>query len=54
MIEIERVTQFNFLCIVFISNIKWNKHTDHLSKQVSRAIRVMSRLKHKLPMLYYM
>ena len=27
MMKIERVTQFNFLCIVLSSNLKWNKHT---------------------------
>ena len=33
MMKIERVTQFNFLCIVLSSNLKWNKHTDHISKK---------------------
>ena len=41
MMKIERVTQFNFLCIVLSSNLKWNKHTDHISKKISRAIGVM-------------
>ena len=45
MMEIERVTQFNFLGIVLSSNLKWNKHTDHVSKKISRAIGVMYRLK---------
>ena len=45
MMKIERVTQFNFLCIVLSSNLKWNKHTDHISKKISRAIGVMYRLK---------
>ena len=45
MMEIERVTQFNFLFIVLSSNLKWNKHTDHISMEISRAIGVMYRLK---------
>ena len=43
--EIEVVTQFNFLGIVLSSNLKWNKHTDHIFKKISRAIGVMYRLK---------
>ena len=49
MIKIERVTQFNFLCIVLSSNLKWNKHADHISKKISRAIGVMYRLKQIYP-----
>ena len=46
MIEIERVTQFNFLRIVLSSSLKWNKYTDHISKKISRALMgVMFRLK---------
>ena len=49
MMNIERVTQFNFLGIVLSSNLKWNKHTDHISKKISRAIGVMYRLKQIYP-----
>ena len=49
MMKIERVTQFNFLGIVLSSNLKWNKHTDHTSKKISRAIGVMYRLKQIYP-----
>ena len=45
MMKIGRVTQFNFLGIVLSSNLKWNKHTDHISKKISRAIGMMYRLK---------
>ena len=39
MIKIERVTQFNFRGIVLSSNLKWNKHTDHIwTKKISRAL----------------
>ena len=49
MMKIERVTQFNFLGIVLSSNLKWDKHTDHISKKISRAISVMYRLKQIYP-----
>ena len=49
MMKIERVTQFNFLGIVLSSNLKWNKHTGHISKKISRAIGVMYRLKQIYP-----
>ena len=42
---LKRVTRFNFLGIVLSSNMKGNKHTDHISKKISRAIGVMYRLK---------
>ena len=32
MMNIERFTQSNFRGIVLSSNLKWNKHTDHISK----------------------
>ena len=49
MMKIERVTQFNFLGIVLSSNLKWNKHTDHISRKIFRAIGVMYRLKQIYP-----
>ena len=49
MMEIKRVTQVNFLCIVLSSNLKWNKHTENVSKKISRAIGVMYRLKQIYP-----
>ena len=49
IMKIERVTQFNFLCLVLSSNLKWNKHTDHLYKKIYRAIGVMYRLKQIYP-----
>ena len=49
MMKIERVTQFNFLGIVLSSNLKWNKHTEHIFKKISRAIGVMYRLKQIYP-----
>ena len=49
MTEIERVTRFNVLGIVLSSNMKWNKHTDHISKTISRAIGAMYRIKQIYP-----
>ena len=49
MMKIESVIQFNFLGIVLSSNLKWNKHTDHISKKLSRAIDMMYRLKQIYP-----
>ena len=46
---IERVKQFNFLGIILHYTLKWQKHIDHVSKKVSKAIGVMYRLKHVYP-----
>ena len=36
--KIERVTEFNFLGMVLQSNLSWNKHINHISLKVSKAI----------------
>ena len=46
---IERVKQFNFLGIILHYTLKWQKHVDHVSKKVSKAIGVMYRLNHVYP-----
>ena len=46
---IERVKQINFLGIILHYTLKWQKHIDHVSKKVSKAIGVMYRLKHVYP-----
>ena len=48
-IEIERVTQFNFLGVIISSNIKWNGHVTHISQKISRIVGIMYRLKHIYP-----
>ena len=48
-IEIERVTQFNFLGLILSSNLKWNKHIDHISLKLSRVVGIMYRLKQIYP-----
>ena len=48
-IEIERVTQFNFLGVIISSNMKWNGHVTHISQKISRIVVIMYRLKHGYP-----
>jgi len=43
--EIERVNQFNFLGLIISSNLKWNKHIDHISLKLSKIIGILYRLK---------
>ena len=45
-ITIDRVTDFKFLALIISSNLKWNKHIDHISNKVSKVIGVMFRLKY--------
>ena len=46
---IDRVTDFKFLELIISSNLKWNKHIDHVSIKVSKVIGIMFRLKCILP-----
>ena len=46
---IDRVTDFKFLGLIISSNLKWNKHIDHVSIKVSKVIGIMFRLKCILP-----
>ena len=46
---IDRVTDFKFLGLIISSNLKWNKHIDHVSIIVSKVIGIMFRLKCILP-----
>ena len=46
---IDRVTDFKFLGLIISSNLKWNKHIDHVSIKVSKVISIMFRLKCILP-----
>ena len=48
-IEIERVTQFNFLGLIIDCNLNWKKHFDHISLKISKAIGIMYRLKSIYP-----
>lgn len=46
---IEYVQEFNFLGIMIDKNLKWKKHTDIVSKKISKTLGVITKLKHFLP-----
>ena len=48
-VNIERVSQFNFLGVILASSLKWDKHVAHVSLNISRVIIVLYRLKHVFP-----
>ena len=50
-IDIEKVTQLNFLGVIISSNMKQNGHVTHISQKihVSRIVGIMYRLKHIYP-----
>ena len=41
---IERVAQFNFLCLILQSNLAWNNHINHVSLKISKTIGILYRL----------
>ena len=44
-INIERVTQINFLGVMFNSHIDWSRHTNYISMKISRSTGILYRLK---------
>ena len=42
--KIKHVTEFNFLGLVLLSNLSWNKHINNISQNVSKAIGIIHRL----------
>ena len=44
-INIERVTDFNFLRLTIFSNLKWNKHINHIALKISKVTGILYRLK---------
>ena len=50
-INIERVTQFNFLGLILSSNLKWQRHVDYVARKVSRSICVINTLKKYYPQI---
>ena len=48
-VNIERVSQFNFLGVVINSTLKWDKHIAHISLKISTATGVTFRLRHIYP-----
>ena len=47
--KIERVTQFNFLGLILHASLSWDKHINHISLKVSKAIGILYRLKSIYP-----
>ena len=47
--NIEFVNNFNYLGIIFDSNLSWNYHIDMVSHKIARTVGVMTRLKNFLP-----
>ena len=47
--NIERVTDFDFLGLIISSNLKWNKHIDHIALKISNATGILYRLKSIFP-----
>ena len=47
--KIERVTQFNFLGLILHESLSWDKHINHISLKVSKAIGMLYRLKSIYP-----
>ena len=48
-VNIERVSQFNFLGVVINFTLKWDKHIAHISFKISRATGVIFRLRRIYP-----
>ena len=48
-INIKRVTDFNFLGLIISSNLKWNKHIDHIALKISKVTGILYRLKSIFP-----
>ena len=49
IIEINRVSQFNFFGIILSANLKWKKLIDHISMKISKVIGIIYRLKDVYP-----
>ena len=47
--KIERVTQFNFLGLILHASLSWDKHINHISLKVSKAIGILYRPKSIYP-----
>ena len=48
-VTIDRVNDFKFLGLIISSNLKWNKHINHISIKVSKVIGILFRLRTILP-----
>ena len=48
-INIERVTQFNFLGVMFNSHMDWSRHINYISMKISSSTGILYRLKDIYP-----
>jgi len=48
-VQIERVTQFNFLGLIINSQLSWKNHIEHIATKISKVIGVIYRLKDVYP-----
>ena len=48
-INIERVTQFNFLGVMYNSHMDWSRHINYISMKISRSTGILYRLKDIYP-----
>ena len=48
-VTIDRVNDSKFLGLIISSNLKWNKHINHISIKVSKVVGIMFRLRTILP-----
>ena len=48
-INIERLIDLNFLGLIISSNLKWNKHIDHIALKISKVTGILYRLKSIFP-----
>ena len=48
-VTVDKVNDFKFLGLIISSNLKWNKHINHISIKVSKVIGIMFRLRTILP-----
>lgn len=47
--RIERLSEFNFLGIMFNDTLSWKSHTDKISSKVAKFVGILTKLKHYLP-----
>ena len=47
--NIERVTNFNFLCLTLRSTLSWNQHINKISLAISKSIGILYRIRHLYP-----
>ncbi len=49
-IEINRVTDFNFLCLMINENLNWKMYIEKVANSISKTISILNRLKHYVPL----